>query len=93
MNEDWTPGVSGRYENFEFRLDDEGPAAGGIGRDQSIPLVFLAMLEPGPKLELAVFAGIELDGTLKIKNPVGDVIDESSYNPAPIFGAIFELRF
>ncbi len=93
LSEDWTLGISGRYEDIEFRLDDEGPAAGGVGRDQSIPLVFVAMLEPGPKLNLSVFAGIELGGTLKLKDAMGDVIEESNYDPAPIFGASFEFRF
>ena len=93
LNEDWSLGISGRYEDIEFRLDDEGTAAGGVGRDQSIPLVFAARLEPGPKFNLAVFAGIELGGKLKLKDAMGDVIDESSYDPAPIFGATFEFRF
>ena len=58
-----------------------------------MPLIFVAMLEPGPKLNLSVFAGIEFGGTLKLKDATGDVIDESSYDPAPIFGATFEFRF
>ena len=93
LNEDWTLGISGRYEDIEFRLDNEGPAAGGVGRDQSVPLVFAAILEPSPKLNLSVFAGIELGGTLKLRDAMGDVIDESSYDPAPIFGATFAFRF
>ncbi len=93
LNDDWTLGVAGRYEDIEFRLDDEGAAPGGVGRDQSLPLVFMARLAPSMKLDLSVFAGIELGGTLKIKDSVGDVIEESSYDAAPIFGASFEFRF
>ena len=93
LNEDWSLGLAGRYEDIEFRLDDEGPAAGGVGRDQSIPLVFMATLEPSKKLSLSVFTGIELNGMLKLKDVWGDVVEESSYDPAPLFGATFELRF
>ena len=93
LNEDWTLGVAGRYEDIEFRLDDEGAAPGGVGRDQSMPLVFMARLAPSPKLELSVYAGIELGGTLKLKDSMGDVIDESSYELAPVFGASFQYRF
>jgi len=93
LNEDWTLGVAGRYEDIEFRLDDEGAAPGGVGRDQSMPLVFMARLTPSPKLDLSVFAGIELGGTLKLKDSMGDVIDESSYELAPVFGASFQFRF
>jgi len=45
LNEDWSLGLAGRYEDIEFRLDNEGPAAGGIGRDQSMPIVFMATLD------------------------------------------------
>ena len=93
LNDDWNLAVSGRYEDIEFRLDDDGPEAGGVGRDQSLPLVFLATLAPSPKLTLSVFTGVELGGTLKLKNVMGDVVEESSYDPAAIFGATFEFRF
>lgn len=93
LNEDWSLGLAGRYEDIEFRLDNEGPAAGGVGRDQSIPIVFMATLEPSKKFSLSVFTGIELNGTLKLKDALGDVVEESSYDPAALFGATFEIRF
>jgi hypothetical protein len=93
LNDDWNLAISGRYEDIEFRLDDDGPEAGGVGRDQSLPLVFLATLAPSPKLTLSVFTGVELGGTLKLKNAMGDIVEESSYDPAAVFGATFEFRF
>ena len=93
LNEDWSLGLAGRYEDIEFRLDNEGPAAGGVGRDQSMPIVFMATLEPSKKFSLSVFTGIELNGTLKLKDALGDVVEESSYDPAALFGATFEVRF
>jgi hypothetical protein len=93
LNDDWALGISGRYEDVEFRLDDKGPQPGGIGRDLSLPLVFLATLNPGPKLNFTVFTGVELFGTLKLKDPNGRVLDESDFDPAPVFGATFEVRF
>ena len=93
LNEDWSLGLAGRVEDVEFRLDDEGVAAGGVGRDQSWPLVFMGTLEPNKKLRFSVFAGVELFGSLKLKDSMGDVIEESDYDPAPIFGASFDVRF
>lgn len=93
LNDDWSFGLAGRYEDIEFRLDDEGPAAGGVGRDQSFPLVLIATLKPNQKLTLSVFAGIELNGTLKLKSAEGMTIEESDYDPAPMFGATFNFRF
>jgi len=92
LNDDWSLGVAGRYEDTEFRLGNKDPVAGGVGRDLSVPIVFLATLKPSPKLEFSVFTGVELFGTLKLKDPDGHVLDESNYDPAPLFGVTFEVR-
>ena len=93
LNEDWELGVAARYESAEFRLDDEGPAVDGIGRDQSMPLVFTAKLAPTKKLNLSVFAGLEFAGKLKIKDSFGETVEESKYDPALLAGVTFEFRF
>jgi len=93
LNDDWSFGLAGRYEDIEFRLDDEGPAAGGVGRDQSFPLVAIATLKPNKMLTLAVFTGLELAGSLRLKNAQDVTVEESDYDPAPLFGATFEFRY
>jgi hypothetical protein len=89
----WKIGLTGRYEDLEFRLDDEGAAPGGIGRDQSFPLVLSGVFDAGPMASFSVFAGAELSGKLKLNNAFDELVDESSYDPAAIFGATVELRF
>jgi hypothetical protein len=93
LNEDWSLGLAGRYENSEFRLDDEGPAAGGVGRDQAIPLVFTANLTPTKKLTVSMFAGLQFSGKLKIKDSDGELVEESKYDPALLAGVSFNFRF
>ena len=93
INEDWSLGVTGRYEDLEFRLDDNGVAAGGVGRDQSFPLVFMAELNHDKNINLSVFAGLEFGGKLKLRNALDILVEESKYDPAPIFGGTFEFRF
>jgi outer membrane scaffolding protein for murein synthesis (MipA/OmpV family) len=93
LNDDWSFGLTGRYESVEFRLDDEGPQAGGVGRDQSMPLVFSARVTPTRNFNVSVFTGLEFGGKLKLKNAAGDVVEESDYDPAVLFGAAFEYRF
>jgi hypothetical protein len=93
LNEDWSLGLAGRYENIEFRLDDKGVAPGGVGRDQSIPLVFNATLTPNRNFNLSVFAGVEFAGKLKLYDADDIILDESKFDPAPIFGGTFEFRF
>jgi hypothetical protein len=93
LNDDWSFGLSGRYENLEFRLDDKGVAAGGIGRDKSLPMVLSANLTPNRKISLSVFAGVEFAGKLKVKDALDVTVDEIKYDPAAIFGATFAIRF
>jgi hypothetical protein len=93
LNETWSLGVAGRYEDLEFRLDDEGVAAGGVGRDQSIPLVFMAEMKPDSNMNFSVFAGLEFGGKLKLRNALDILVEESKYDPAPVFGGTFEFRF
>jgi hypothetical protein len=93
LNDDWSFGLTGRYENIEFRLNDSGAAPGGVGRDHSMPLVFTAALKPSEKLSLTVFTGMAIGGQLKLKNSSGDTLEESDYDPALLFGATFEISF
>ena len=93
LNDDWSLGLAGRYESTEFRLDDEGPVAGGVGRDQSLPIVFTAGLKPTRQLSLSMFAGIEFAGKLKLKDATGVTVEESKYDPALVVGATFDFRF
>jgi hypothetical protein len=49
--------------------------------------------KPNKIVNLSLFAGLELNGKLKLKNALDELVDENSYDPAPIFGATFKLRF
>jgi hypothetical protein len=42
---------------------------------------------------LNLFAGVEFEGRLKLKDENGDTLIESDYDPAAIFGGTFEFRF
>lgn len=93
LNPAWSFGLAGRYERIEFRLNDEGPAPDGVGRDESLPLVLSATLEPNPMLTLSAFGGIEFGGRLKLYDDQDELIEESDYDPAAIFGVTLAFRF
>jgi hypothetical protein len=93
LTDAWQLGIAGRYERLEFRLDDDGPAPGGIGRDRSFPLVLSARLDAGPTLDLTLFAGVEFGGRLTLKDALDETVAESDYDPAPIFGATARFSF
>ena len=86
-------GIAGRYENIRFRLDDDGPAPGGVGQDQSFPLVLTLDYEPFPGSRLAAFAGAELGGELRLEDASGRLVETRDYDPAPIVGVAFRIGF
>ncbi len=91
--ENVTIGLTGRYESTEFRLDDSGVAPGGIGEDTSFPLVATVQYSPWPMANISAFAGVEFAGELELKDANGRTVDSTDYDPAPIFGVTFALRF
>lgn len=93
LNPNWSFGLTGRYEETEFRLDEKGPAPGGIGRDQALPLILSARLQPNPRISVSAFMGVELGGQLTLMDEFGNTIEESDYDPAALFGATFDFRF
>ena len=44
------------------------------------------------KLLLDVEEGIEINGELRLKNALDEVVGKSDYDPAAVFGVTFELR-
>ena len=55
--------------------------------------MFTANLTPTKKLNLSVFAGLGFSGKLKIKDSMGELVEESKYDPALLVGVTFEFRF
>ena len=93
LSRSWSLGIAARHENVEFRLAENGSTPGGVGRDKSLPMVATVNWDPKPTVNLSVFAGLEFNGKLKLKNALDELVDESSYDPAPLFGATFKFRF
>jgi hypothetical protein len=85
--------LAGRYETVRFRLDDAGPAPGGIGEDRSVPLVASVAYRPSPAASVTAFAGAEFLGRLRLEDPDGNRIDAADYDPAPLVGLAFRARF
>ena len=92
-SEHWTIALAGRYEDLEFRLNDDGAAPAGVGQDKSFPLIISGTVEPNKKTSFSLFVGVELGGQLKLKDTFGDTIEKTKYDPAPILGATFTVGF
>lgn len=86
-------GIAGRYEQSEFRLDDDGPVPGGVGRDTAIPLVATLDWTPNPGISVNGFAGLQVGGNLTIEDDDGRTVENRDYDPSPIVGATVQIRF
>jgi hypothetical protein len=93
LSEQWRLGLAGRYEELQFRLDDEGETPGGVGEDRSLPLVLTASWSPDQAVRLGVFAGLEFGGELTLHDASGKVLESREYDTAPLYGATFEFEF
>jgi long-subunit fatty acid transport protein len=86
-------GLGVRLERSEFRLDQTGLAPGGVGEDNSIPVVISLDYKPNPGVSVNGFIGAALDGELKVEDATGATINKQSYDPAPVAGLAIRLRF
>lgn len=93
VSESLSLGVAGRYEDVEFRLDDDGVAPGGIGRDRVMPLVATLDWNPNAGISVSAFAGMSFSGNLELKDSNGRKVEDRDYDAAPIFGASAAFTF
>jgi hypothetical protein len=89
--EHWTFRLSGRREKTSFRLDQDGPAPDGFGRDKSIPLAISATYKPTKAVRLHLLTGVDLAGNLRLEDSDGDRVADSDYDPAPFAGLLITL--
>ena len=88
----WSIDLSGRYEEFEFRLNDDGLAPGGVGSDKSVPVVLSARYKPNAQLNFSAFLGTGLDGRLRLRDASGNKLQETDYDSGVLVGATFSYR-
>jgi len=92
-NQNWSLGVSGRYEKLRFRLNDDGPAPQGIGDDRSFPLLGGITYSFSRDAQLTILGGVELGGKLRLENENGQLITEEDHDPVPVLGVSFRFGF
>lgn len=86
-------GIAGRYESVQFRLDDDGPAPGGIGGTKAFPLVATATYAPNPGVNVSGFVGVELEGEVTLRDEDNRLIERRNVDPAPVVGGQVTIRF
>ena len=92
-NDKWAVSLGARYEKDRFRLDDRGVAPGGIGQATSTPIYLAVSRKLGNIGTLRAVAGMELNGSLRLEDADGGLLERSDVEDAPFAGATFDVRF
>jgi len=93
VRDDLRLGLGARRESIEFRLDDNGVAPGGVGREEGWPIFATAQWRPAPFASISAVGGIEVGGELTLENARGNKVDDAGFDPAPFVGLTASLRF
>lgn len=86
-------GLGARSEDSRFRLDDSGPAPGGVGEETGFPIYATATWRPLPYASLVAVAGAKVAGSLRLENANGQTQAKDDYDAAPFVGIAGSLRF
>jgi len=93
LNKKWAVGLTGRYEEIRFALDNSETSPVRFAEDKSLPLVLSVRYTPWPMTTIAAFVGAEFEGELSLEDRSGSTIASSEYDTAGLFGLAFRSRF
>lgn len=89
----WSIGAGAAYLSSRFRLDDEGFAPDGVGEDTRVAAFVRFVYAPKKNLEIALLAGANVGGEIRIEDDDGHRLFEEDYDPMPFLGANLVWRF
>jgi len=93
VTDQWEFAGGGGFRRVRFRLDEDGPSAGGVGESRSFPVFARATRALGESAALSIYAGAVLGGELRLDDAEDERLDEDDYDPAPIVALALSRRF
>ena len=78
---------------LRFRLSDRGPVPGGVGEERGVPVFARATTRIGSNMTLHAYAGVVLDGRLRVEDANGNRLSEDDYDPSLMLGLTLVARF
>lgn len=92
--DDFSVALGARWEELRFRRDDDGaPASGGVGEDESFPVILELAWRPAPRTRVSLFAGTSFGGRLRLIDRSGRELADRDYDPALFLGVALSLPF
>lgn len=86
-------GLGATNQVRRFRLDDDGVAPKGVGRDRSTPIYVRAKWRIAPHIELSMMGGVAVGGELRLEDRHGDEVRDHDYDPTPFVSARLAIGF
>jgi hypothetical protein len=85
--------LQGGYETRDFRLDDEGAAPGGVGRDRRVPIFVGLDYAFEKSVTLGLRAGVYAWNEYRLEDQGGVKLSELDGDPQPFVGLSVEVVF
>ena len=89
----WELAGGAAYRDYRFRLDDEGAAPDGIGRNTGVPVFARLTRKFGPATRIDVYAGLVADGKLRLLDENGGTLRSTNYGTAPLLAITGSFSF
>lgn len=92
-SEAWRFSLGADYQTRDFRLDEDGPIPGGVGRDQRVPLTLGATFTPTPRVIIDLSVGVNLFQNYEVLDRNGVELADVDAEAAPFVGLQIGYRF
>jgi hypothetical protein len=88
----WEFAGGAAWRSERFRLDDDGPAPGGVGETRGAPVFARASWLASRDVRLDFTAGVIVGGKLTLMDPQGHDLVAEDVDPAPFIGITLRTR-
>ena len=89
----WDLGLGAAYRSPRFRLSENGPTPDGVGVERGVPVFLRLSADFADHESFFLYAGAIVGGELRVEDSGGNTLSEESFDPAPLLGATFRMRF
>ncbi len=93
LDNGWDLGLGAAYRSLRFRLSENGPAPDGVGVERGVPIFLRLSADLSDQASFFLYAGAVVGGELRVEDSSGNLLREESFDPAPLLGATFRMRF
>ncbi len=93
LDNGWNLGVGAAYRSLRFRLSENGSAPDGVGEERGMPVFLRLSADFADQASFSLYAGAIVGGELRVEDSGGNPLREESFDPAPLLGATFRMRF